>query len=290
MAYLCKQKLTVKEQYSCGTCAINNFVYGIEGLNTSSDEDQTGELYWQLDYLQKLFTKLFNKLVNNVPSNNNKLPGETYFQSLLTQFQPRRRGNLEEYLRLQTVQKNGKTSSNFITAVFNDEQSKFQLARVEVGRPDSTRIEIKKDGKRYNIEVDIKPPTSFDNMIQWIQAIENSILQDFLYTDRIMLSSKSLLSGAGHKITFLEDGKEWYLFDSELKQPVKVTNRTTHVIVDRDNNKIEKNDADLFNYLWKGGCGIMEMLIDFERIDISKFTETIQQTIEIDMTLMKLKF
>ena len=71
---------------------------------------------------------------------------------------------------------------------------------------------------------------------------------------------------------------------------MKVTNRTTHVMLDRDNNKIEKNDQDLFNYLWKSGPGIMEMLIDFERIDMSKFTETITQTIEIDMTLMKLKF
>ena len=61
-------------------------------------------------------------------------------------------------------------------------------------------------------------------------------------------------------------------------------------MLDRDNNKIEKNDQDLFNYLWKSGPGIMEMLIDFERIDMSKFTETITQTIEIDMTLMKLKF
>ena len=62
MAYLCKQKPTVKEQFSCGTCAINNFVYGIDGLDRSSDEERTGELYWQLDYLQKLFTKLFSQL------------------------------------------------------------------------------------------------------------------------------------------------------------------------------------------------------------------------------------
>ena len=54
----CTQRDTEAEIFACGSCAINNFVFG---LNIRSSDSKADKVYWRLEYLQELFLKLSNK-------------------------------------------------------------------------------------------------------------------------------------------------------------------------------------------------------------------------------------